>query len=162
MEAHAVDYWDRTNGSPGVTMEIPEAYVIEAGQSGLISRLARFGVDLKLLESNEEMIVETMTVTGFQKGEAILYGGEKTGEDGQPVRLPQYRDHKIQIETKRVKRVLPAGSYIATTRQPNALYLLALEPACASGFAALSYFGDVLSPGFEFPVYRIPRGSVPD
>jgi hypothetical protein len=35
------------------------------------------------------------------------------------------------------------------------LYLITLEPAAYSSFAALSFWGESLPEGFEFPVYRL-------
>lgn len=154
-EPTSTTYWDRTNGTVSAMLEVPEAYVVRADQTDLMDRLRRFGLELIPVAKPTRMEVEVLTVEAFEPGSDILYGGALQREDGVPVRPAVLRNHDVTLQTVSEERPIPAGSHIIPTRQANALYLLTLEPVCLSGYAALGYWGDAISPGFEFPVYRL-------
>lgn len=162
LEPVPTTYWERSNGTTAALLAVPQAYLIPAGEHALIERLRRFGLELTAVREPVTMTVETMTVAAFEQGSGILYGGELEREDGAFERLPVLRNHQIRIQTGRAARAIPAGSQIVRTDQPNALYLLTLEPGVLSGYAALSHWGAELPVGFELPVYRLPElpGSV--
>ena len=148
-------YWDRSGGQVVKALEVPQAYVIPAAERALADRLQRFGLVMEPVCEPVSMSVEAMIVEAFEQGTDLLYGGQMPRPDGALVRPAVRRNHDIEIRAEAVTRAFPAGSWIVRTNQPNALYLITLEPEAYSSFAALSFWGETLPEGFEFPVYRL-------
>lgn len=155
MEPVPVEFWDRSGSTLTRDIPVPDAYLIDASQAAIAERLLRMGVRLEQLDTDRPMEVEVLRVSAFTPSANVLYGGDKYTAAGHLLRPPLRRDHALAVDSRREKRTIPAGSWIARTRQPMALYLMILEPECASGLATLSYWGTDLPPGYEFPVYRL-------
>ncbi|NDV62198.1 hypothetical protein G0Q06_07040 [Puniceicoccales bacterium CK1056] len=154
-EAVETTYWERTKGTVVDIQKRPAAYVLHASEAALADRLRRFGLEMTTLNKETAITVETLSVDTFNPGSAVLYGGELLRSDGAPVRPAVLRNHEISMDVKTQNRMFPQGSWIVSTAQPNALYLITLEPRCLSGFASLGFWGNQLDSGFEFPVYRL-------
>jgi hypothetical protein len=155
IESIEVTYWGRSQGKPSLRQQVPAAYLIEPGNTPLIKRLSAFGLEMEQLIEAQSFEVEMLEVAQFEQGEDILYGGLKEGAVGNWGRRPQLRNHLIEIKTHTVEYTAPAGSFLISANQRNALYLLTLEPGCLSGFAALGFWGDDLPVGFRFPIKRV-------
>ena len=132
--------------TPTATLEAPRGYVLPPGAADLVASLERLGVRTEPLEALGPFLVEVLRVRAFERGRGRLFGGHDAGRT---------RDHRIAVAAATEPRRFPSGSRIASTAQPNALYLLALEPESRSSFAAQSHWGEGLEAGFEFPVYRL-------
>ena len=71
-----------------------------------------------------------------------------------------YEGHRlvtVQVEVRRAKREVPAGSVLVRTAQPlGTLAAYLLEPQAEDGLCAWNFFDADLKKGEDFPVLRVP------
>ena len=136
----------RSSLAPRVLVERPRpcAYWLAPGAGAVVARLRELGLRVDLLAAPVELDAE-----GWQE----TMRGEAPGEEGEGRML------QIVAETRPLRLVAPAGSYLVTLDQPLAnLAVAALEPDHPR-----SYFATRLLPSLEAAarVMRPPAASAP-
>ncbi|MDE2995562.1 MAG: M14 family metallopeptidase [Bacteroidota bacterium] len=132
--------------APVESSTIPAAYVVYAESAAVVGpMLATHGISFETLteaklHSVEAFVVDSVMVSDrpFQQIREVTLNGAWSGED---------------IE-------FPIGSLFVSMDQPlSRLAFYLLEPRSDDGLVNWGFFGDALTAGDLFPVYRVPLGN---
>ena len=127
--------------TPTLSVATPAAYALDPSQGDAVRLLRLHGI-----------VVERLTADAEVEGQT--FGLDSVVASPRP--FQGHREVRLSGRWRRVRRVLPAGSYVVPTDQPRstlAVYLL--EPESAAGLATWNMFDRALRPGGEFPVLRV-------
>ena len=143
-----VDWSDSLAARAELTRARPFAYVVKPPYHEVARRLARSGVEVRVLRQPATLEVESYQVTDRRPRPTYVEGLVVS---------------QVTTETVRKKVVFPAGSYVYLMGQPNANVLtVALEPEASSSFVT---YGIVpvdkkgapsnIAAASEVPIYRV-------
>ncbi|ETN39189.1 uncharacterized protein HMPREF1541_05412 [Cyphellophora europaea CBS 101466] len=139
IEQVDIDYWVSTPSVANLTRPRPEAYLIPKTWSDVVAKLENYGLEVETLDYEYRGVVEALNITSSELDDSIYEGTVLNTVTTEPM----YREV-----------VLPAGSYLLSTRQKNAaLAFIALEPENIDSFVTFNIIP--MDVGDEYPVFRI-------
>lgn len=135
--------------TPTLAQTPPSAYVLEPGDTSAVRLLRLHGVEVERLDAPVRVRGETFVVDSVHRAERPFQG---------------HREVRLEGRWRPAERLVPAGSYRVPLPQPlGTLAVYLLEPRSDDGLATWNVFGASLSPGAEYPVFRVlsPTGETP-
>ncbi len=119
------------------------AYVYPAAMTGVTENLQRHGIEVLELREHAEIDADVYRIDAFEHAEEPFEGHEMvTGV--------------VAAAVPRTTRVEPGMLVVRTDQKLGALASYLLEPEATDGLVAWNFFDDHLSPGADFPVWRVP------
>lgn len=141
---------------PTRSIPLPEAYIIPPYHPNVIKNMKRHGIIVEKIRTSPRMSldidVEVFKIKEVKLAKRIYQGHVAVSLTG-------------QYETKTI--TIPEGSFFISMKQPLArLIPVLLEPESADSLASWGFFNRVLVSQWrgqprEYPVYRIPRLTIP-
>jgi hypothetical protein len=117
--------------NPSISVTVPEAYIVPFAWEEVIERLAINGVEMKQLQSDTTLMVETYYVDSFEPARRATQG--------------HYFNSKVKLRTVTQEVEFFKGDYIVPVKQRSKKYILTmLEPQSESGFFAWNFFDSFL------------------
>ncbi|KXT10417.1 hypothetical protein AC579_4405 [Pseudocercospora musae] len=134
-----IEFYATTPSIANLTRSRPEAYLIPRPWSSVAERLSILGLRVQTLDYSYRSTVEALNITSSSLKGTIYEGHVLNTVTTEPI-------------SKDV--VLPAGSFLVSTRQKNAaLAFITLEPENIDSYVT---FGIVpVEEGDEYPIYRV-------
>ncbi|HFQ5143105.1 TPA: M14 family zinc carboxypeptidase [Vibrio vulnificus] len=136
---HDYEHWLAKAGKVTAERSMPKGYVLPMHFKDIVERLRNHGVKVDELTQTKSFQVEPLLVTEHNISNKFNYGTF---------------ENKVQVKALPTTDVeFPKGTFVIDTAQPNALYLLSLEPEGAASFIRLGKV-PVLKDNI-LPVYRV-------
>lgn len=116
---------------PSLTVTVPDAYIVPFAWEEVIERLMVNGVEMKQLQSDTTLTVETYYIDSFEPARRATQG--------------HYFNSKVKLRTVTQDIEFFKGDYIVPVSQRSKKYILTmLEPQSESGFFAWNFFDSYL------------------
>ncbi len=130
--------------SPSHIVKRPQmGYLIPAEFTDVIHTIRRHGIAVEVLREDIQLDVESYLVTRVD------------------VTSPDFQKHllvSVEGQLRAGSRMIPAGTVLVRTTQPfGTLAAYLLEPHSEDGLTTWGFFNEVVVPGKDFPVLRLPR-----
>ena len=125
---------------PLIEVVIPNAYVIPKSWWTIVELLKLNNIEMKVLESDTEMNVESYRIVDFKTSKSAYEG--------------HYPHSEVKVATTVGKLTFKKGDFLIDTNQPGVKYLLeTLEPQGNDSFFVWNFFDSVLQQKEYFSAY---------
>jgi murein tripeptide amidase MpaA len=129
--------------TPTLERALPYAYAIPASEADALRLLRLHGVVVERLTRDWPAAVQLFTIDSVTTAPRAFQG---------------HHTEQLSGHWQSAQRTIPAGSYLVETAQPlGILAFTLLEPESEDGLVTWNVFDPRLSPGAEFPVWRVEQ-----
>ncbi|MCC5938173.1 MAG: hypothetical protein JJU34_12915 [Lunatimonas sp.] len=125
---------------PGITIQVPKAYVIPQGWFQIIENLSRNGIKMERLEKDTVLQVTAYEIRDFKTTPRAYEG--------------HYLHSDVQVDKKPGSYAFRKGDYVVPTQQVAIRYLVeVLEPQGEDSFFAWNFFDTILQAKEGYSAY---------
>jgi len=125
---------------PGITIQVPKAYVIPQGWYQVIENLSRNGIKMERLEKDTVLQVTAYEIRDFKTTPRAYEG--------------HYLHSDVQVDKKSGSYAFRKGDYVVPTQQVAIRYLVeVLEPQGEDSFFAWNFFDTILQAKEGYSAY---------
>lgn len=129
-----------TTALPTGFITIPKYYVIPQSEYRVIEELKRNGIEMKPLEKDSMITVESYKINDFKTVKNPYEG--------------HYLHYETSVDRSKKSRIFLAGDYIVSTQQDGVKYLIeTLEPQALDSFFNWNFFDGILAQKEYFSAY---------